>query len=646
LSSRSKSALGCSARLFLEALESRSLLSAVASNGTNETVTPAITSVEPARWPGGGWWLGGGNNGGITNPTPAATALTPANISQSYNLSQSATSGAGTTIAIVDAYNDPNIQSDLATFDAQYNLPSASLTVENQSGQTTNLPRTDPSWSQEIALDVEWVHAAAPGAKILLVEANSANTSDLMQAVQTAANSASVVSMSWGGSEFKGQTAYDTPAYFARPNVTFVAATGDDGGASGAEFPASSPYVLSVGGTTLSLNSAGGYGNETAWSASGSWWRGYSGSGGGVSSVEPLPSYQAAALGTSYASGRVTPDVSADANPATGLSVYDSVPGTGQTGWFQVGGTSAGTPVWAGIVAAADSARAANHLAPLSSTQTLSLLYSLYGTSAKPATSYASAFHDISTGANFAGTAGKGYDMVTGLGSPIASSIITAAASSGSKSAAILPAVTTVSTPVTPARAQVVIATAPTVSTPATVALSATVVPLVPSVPAAQTASATPSASILTATSVNQTPARPAQPISTATPDSIVSSSDAETVVWPVPPTQAEPAHFLPPADTQEIRMDTPLFASGSFGRVWDAALERLVADTSYMVSTGFDLPALPIGEAEPDRVATSLQSIAVAAVAVAVWRALERRARQFDASQTGQGPEVAGVYA
>jgi hypothetical protein len=396
----------------VEPLESRRLLSTAAAN---PVITPSVASVTADRgWYHGGWGgFGGGGfgGGGITNPTPASSALTPSQVAGAYSTSQSSTSGAGETIAIVDAYNDPNIQADLAKFDAQYGLPAASLNVYNQGGQTTGLPATDPGWSQEIALDVEWAHAAAPGAKLVLVEANSASVSDLMSAVQTAAKLANVVTMSWGSGEFPGETAYDS--VFANPKVTFVAASGDGGGAGGAQWPASSPYVVGVGGTTLSAGSS-----ETAWSASGSWWSGYSGSGGGTSAYESVPSYQAAVLGAG-ASMRSTPDVSAVANPSTGLSVYDSVPGAGATGWSQVGGTSAGAPIWAGIIAAADQARGT----PMSSTQTLSLLYGLAGKSA----TYAAAFHDVTSGSNFAGSAAKGYDVVTGLGTPIASKIVAAA---------------------------------------------------------------------------------------------------------------------------------------------------------------------------------------------------------------------------
>jgi hypothetical protein len=147
-----------------------------------------------------------------------------------------------------------------------------------------------------------------------------------------------------------------------------------------------------------------------------------------VSRYESLPSYQASALGSNVAYGRVVPDVSMDADPSTGVSVFSSVAGLGQTGWFKVGGTSAGAPIWSGLVASADQARAAAGKSTLSSTQTLDLLYSLYGTNGKTASSYATAFHDVAGGANFAGYATTGYDAVTGLGTPIASTIVWAAA--------------------------------------------------------------------------------------------------------------------------------------------------------------------------------------------------------------------------
>lgn len=222
----------------VESLESRLLLST--ATVTNEVLSPSAT-VTPDRFGGfggggfgggggggfggggGGGFGGGGGGGGGTTVTTAP--VTPAQLAANYGLS-STDNGSGITIAIVDAYNDPNIKADLATFDAKY-FPgqTASLTVENQNGSTSSLPASNASWSLEISLDVEWAHAAAPGAKIILVEANSANTSDLMAAVKTAASQASVVSMSWGGSEMYNESMYDTTTYFNHPNVTFVAAS-------------------------------------------------------------------------------------------------------------------------------------------------------------------------------------------------------------------------------------------------------------------------------------------------------------------------------------------------------------------------------------------------------------------------------------
>jgi subtilase family serine protease len=198
----------------------------------------------------------------VTNPTPPATAYTPAQTQNAYGFSQllsQGNNGAGQTIAIVDAYNDPNIVNDLATFDAQYGLSGTTasgvaqfLMVLNQNGTQGSLPQADPSggWEAEEALDVEWAHAMAPGAKIELVEANSANLSDLFSAVQTAAGTkgVSVVSMSWGGAEFPNESSYDS-IFSQHPNVAFVAASGDSG--AGTIYPAVSPYVIAVGGTTL-----------------------------------------------------------------------------------------------------------------------------------------------------------------------------------------------------------------------------------------------------------------------------------------------------------------------------------------------------------------------------------------------------------
>ena len=212
--------------------------------------------------------------------------LTPAQVKAAYgftgiNFNGIVGNGAGQTIAIVDAYSDPNIVSDLAKFDQTFGLAApASLKIVNQSGGST-LPRSDTGWAGEIALDVEWAHAIAPAANILLVEASSATSSALDAALDYARNAlgVTVVSNSWGGSEYSSEKSEDvhftTPAGHA--GVTFTVAAGDDG--TGAEYPSSSPDVLSVGGTSFRVTSSGTYSSETVWS----------GGGGGVESLRRHP---------------------------------------------------------------------------------------------------------------------------------------------------------------------------------------------------------------------------------------------------------------------------------------------------------------------------------------------------------------------
>jgi subtilase family serine protease len=333
-------------------------------------------------------------------------ALSPSQLEAAYGLSTSSTAGAGKTIAIIDAYNDPNIAAELAAFDGAYGLPGTSANISNYLS-VVNLAgnRIDPGWAQETALDVEWAHALAPGARILLVEARSDSLTDLMTAVQTAvADGANVVSMSWGESDSNltaGQVSqYD--AFFQQHDstVTFVASSGDSGtntaNGGGAEWPSSSPYVLSVGGTTLAVNANGTYAGETAWSSS----------GGGISAFEPEPNYQLALQQTGR---RSTPDVAFDANPSTGVMVYSSFV---RGGWEQVGGTSLGAPAWAAIVATIDSQAHTS----LGSAQVLNALYSLN-------TAATFDLHSIS-----ASTASRGvntfatatYNTSTGLGTPTA----------------------------------------------------------------------------------------------------------------------------------------------------------------------------------------------------------------------------------
>ena len=311
-----------------------------------------------------------------------------------------AANGAGQTIAIVDAYNDPNIVSDLAAFDAAFGIaPPPSFKIVSQTG-STRLPLGNPGWDTEISLDVEWAHAIAPGANILLVETTSDRWSDLIAGVDYAKiqPGVSVVSMSWDASEYRIETATDsTFTTAANHPVTFVAASGDYGAPP--EYPAISPNVLSVGGTTLNLAAGGGYGSETAWS----------GSGGGVSAIEKEPAYQDGAQNTGY---RSNPDVAYDADPNTGFAIYDTIDNRYGTGWQEIGGTSAGAPQWSALLAIADEGLAAAGKPALAQAQ--ARLYSLP----------ANAFHDVTRGGNGVYSAGTGYDAVTGLGSPVANVLI------------------------------------------------------------------------------------------------------------------------------------------------------------------------------------------------------------------------------
>ena len=301
--------------------------------------------------------------------------------------------GAGQTIAIITTYHDPYLQNDLNLFDARFKLPAMTLGANlSQVGPDGGAVPSSNTSGSETALDVEWAHAIAPGANIMVVE----TTGSFATAARYAATvpGVSVVSISYGQGEFKGEAAYDnvytTPA--GHKGVTFVAAAGDN---AAPLYAAASPNVLAVGGTTLTMGANNTYGGEVAWNHG----------GGGVSPYEPQPGYQKVA-GT-YA-GRVTPDVAYDAS-------YDGAFQTVIAGVLSYSwGTSGGTPQWAGLVALANQQRAINGFDPLTGGQTSDLLYRLYGTR-----SYADAFHDVTTGTNTAGlSADAGFDAVTGLGTP------------------------------------------------------------------------------------------------------------------------------------------------------------------------------------------------------------------------------------
>jgi subtilase family serine protease len=323
------------------------------------------------------------------NGNPAAssspTGLSPQTIKSAYNFPTSSTAGSGKTVAIVDAYDDPTAESDLAVFSSQFGLPTCTtangcFTKVNQTGGTS-YPRKDAGWALEISLDVQWAHAIAPGAKILLVEASSNSFTNLLAAEDYAKTHAQYVSNSWGASEFSGESSYDSR--FAQSGVSFFVSSGDAG--LPAEYPSASPNVVSVGGTTLHF-SGGNFSSETGWS----------GSGGGCSSYENATSAQGSfsQYGQVKCGGkRATPDVSLDADPASGVSVYDTTRYQGQTGWFTVGGTSASSPMWA--------ARSADSGAVVNASY-------VYGNNI--------AFRDITSGNNGA-SALVGFDLVTGRGS-------------------------------------------------------------------------------------------------------------------------------------------------------------------------------------------------------------------------------------
>jgi subtilase family serine protease len=366
---------------------------------------------------------------------------TPAQIQQAYGFSTVSANGAGQTIAIIDVYDDPNILSDANTFSTQFKLPSfnqgagsPTFVKLNENGQNITSeprgvphPQTNSAWTTEISLDVEWAHAIAPQANIVLVEANSESTSDVFKAMQTAETypGVSVVSMSWGYNESNSAMQSKMPTYDSKylttPGVTFVAATLDNGSRYGVFWPAISPNVVGVGGTVLTtLNSSGDYGSETGWSYS----------TGGISKYEHQPAYQHDyGVVTQSSTMRTNPDV---AYAAANFAVYDTA--GGYNGWYAASGTSAGTPQWAALIALADQQRAASGLSPLSSTQTLDALYQLAGQQFNSAPGAYSYFHDITSGSNGAYQANTGYDLVTGIGTPVADQLIPALASYGTPS--------------------------------------------------------------------------------------------------------------------------------------------------------------------------------------------------------------------
>ncbi|GAA1943013.1 S53 family peptidase [Kitasatospora viridis] len=329
---------------------------------------------------------------GVT-PNATPSGFGPSDLRSAYNLP--ANGGAGQTVAIVDAYNDPSAAADLAVYRAQYGLPAC--TVANgcfkqvsQTGSTTSLPSDDSGWAGEISLDLDMVSAIAPNAHIILVEASSASMGDLGTSVNEAVKlGAKFVSNSYGGGESSADTSYDA-SYFNHPGVAITVSSGDSG--YGVEYPAASKYVTAVGGTSLKKASNSRGWTESVWSTSSS-----EGAGSGCSRYDAKPTWQK----DTGCAKRTVADVSAVADPATGVAVYQTY---GGSGWNVYGGTSVASPIIAAVYADAGAPHAA--------------------IPAADAYAHPGSLNDVTTGKTatcspaYLCTAGKGYDGPTGLGTP------------------------------------------------------------------------------------------------------------------------------------------------------------------------------------------------------------------------------------
>jgi subtilase family serine protease len=314
--------------------------------------------------------------------------LNPADLQSAYKL-PSSTAGSGQTVAIVDAFDDPNAESDLGTYRAQFGIAACTTAngcfrKVNQNGGTS-FPRTNVGWAEEISLDLDMVSAICPNCHILLVEASTNSLTNLGTAVNRAATmGANAISNSYGGGESSGETSTEA-SFYRHPGIAVTASSGDGG--FGVEFPAASQYVTAVGGTSLTRASNSRGWTETAWS----------GAGSGCSAFITKPSWQT----DTGCSRRTVADVSAVADPNTGVSVFDSFH---EPGWLVFGGTSVSSPIIASVYALAGNA---------SSITFGSFPYS-----------HTSSLFDVTSGSNgtcspaYLCTAGPGYDGPTGLGTP------------------------------------------------------------------------------------------------------------------------------------------------------------------------------------------------------------------------------------
>lgn len=348
----------------------------------------------------------------INGRSSSPSGYSPVQIQSAYDVNalfKSGYYGNGTTIVILDAYGSSSISNDVNYFDSYFKLPAIALNIFYPEGK---INAKNTGWAEETTLDVEWAHAIAPGATIDLVLVKSASFSDLYNGLQYAvglSNSTNVVaiSMSFGAAESQTSTStmsqWNALISYAvnQKHITLVASSGDNGAYDGTSsltvnFPASDPYVLSVGGTTLNIS-------NNQWASESTW----SGSGGGSSSYFKEPSYQSSVslITNGY---RGVPDVAYVGNPNTGVSVYYS--GT----WYVFGGTSVGAPQWSALIAIASQ----YHNGPVGFVQP-----TIYNLGSGP--SYSNYFHDITSGpSNGYYYPEPGWDYVTGWGSPIAGNLI------------------------------------------------------------------------------------------------------------------------------------------------------------------------------------------------------------------------------
>jgi hypothetical protein len=399
----------------------------------------------------------------------------PSNLASAYKLPTS--NGAGKTVAIVDAYDDPNAASDLSTYRSQFGLPACTTSTGcfrkvNQSGATSPLPAANSGWAGEIALDIEMVSAACPQCKILLVEANSASIGNLGTAVNRAVSMGAVaVSNSYGGPESSSDPSTVT-SYYRHPGVAITVSSGDNG--YGVEFPASSPYVTAVGGTSLRTASNSRGWTETAWN----------GAGSGCSAYEGKPSFQH----DSGCSRRTVADVSAVADPNTGVAVYDSY---GSGGWTVFGGTSVSSPIIGAVYALASSANSGDYPNAYPYARTSSLFDVTSGSNG-------------SCGGSYLCTSVTGYDGPTGLGSPNGVAAFGPAVTGNDFSVSVSPSSASVTAG---SNASATVSTAVTSGSAQTVSLSASGLPSGASASFSPSSVTAGASSSLTITTSSSTPA-------------------------------------------------------------------------------------------------------------------------------------------